>query len=338
MEISARDTSSFAPLKEAPETVSFSFPDMRAMASLVGSCDHNLIYIEDKVHVGIGARGINVNITGNKANVTIAETVLRDLYRQIECGEEISDGIIDAAIRAAGEPQFREILRSDESNVVPQVYIKTRLKKIIPRSVNQANYMIAMQKEDMVFGLGPAGTGKTYVAVAQAVAELITGRVEKIICSRPAVEAGEHLGFLPGDMKEKVDPYLRPIYDALFDCLPAEQVERRIAAGEIEIAPLAFMRGRTLAKAFIILDEAQNTTPAQMKMALTRFGEGSRMVVCGDPNQTDIPGGPEKTGLFDAMTRLRGIEGVHMTNFTSKDVVRHPLVGRIVDAYEGVNG
>jgi phosphate starvation-inducible PhoH-like protein len=194
--------------------------------------------------------------------------------------------------------------------------------------------MEALVRHDVIFALGPAGTGKTYLAVAQAVSQLITGSVQRLILSRPAVEAGERLGFLPGDMKEKVDPYLRPLYDALYDCLPAEQVERRIASGEIEIAPIAFMRGRTLADAFIILDEAQNTTPAQMKMFLTRFGEGSRMVVCGDPNQTDLP--PQtQSGLNDAVGKLEGIEGIAMVRFGIADVVRHPVVGRIVAAYEG---
>jgi len=168
------------------------------------------------------------------------------------------------------------------------------------------------------------------------VAQLITGSVQRLILSRPAVEAGERLGFLPGDMKEKVDPYLRPLYDALYDCLPAEQVERRIASGEIEIAPIAFMRGRTLADAFVILDEAQNTTPAQMKMFLTRFGQNSRMVICGDPNQTDLPGGVRASGLADATQRLDGVEGISLCRFTAADVVRHPIVGRIVEAYEGV--
>jgi phosphate starvation-inducible PhoH-like protein len=195
--------------------------------------------------------------------------------------------------------------------------------------------MEALARDEIIFALGPAGTGKTYLAVAQAVAMLITGAVHRLILSRPAVEAGERLGFLPGDMKEKVDPYLRPIYDALYDCLPAEQVERRIASGEIEIAPIAFMRGRTLADAFIILDEAQNTTAAQMKMFLTRFGMNSRMVICGDPHQVDIPGGERMSGLNDAVKRLEGVDGIQTIRFNSSDVVRHPLVGRIVDAYEG---
>lgn len=194
--------------------------------------------------------------------------------------------------------------------------------------------MEMLTQNDVIFALGPAGTGKTYLAVAQAVAQLITGSVQRLILSRPAVEAGERLGFLPGDMKEKVDPYLRPLYDALYDCLPAEQVERRIAAGEIEIAPIAFMRGRTLADAFVILDEAQNTTANQMKMFLTRFGENSRMVVCGDPKQIDLPD-PRNSGLADAVSKLEGIEGIATVRFGVGDVVRHPIVGRIVEAYEG---
>ena len=212
--------------------------------------------------------------------------------------------------------------------------IRTRKKTIVPRSPVQTVYMEAINRDDMVFALGPAGTGKTYLAVAQAVAMLITGQVDRLILSRPAVEAGERLGFLPGDMKEKVDPYLRPIYDALYDMLPTEQVERRIASGEIEIAPIAFMRGRTLNDAFIILDEAQNTTPQQMKMFLTRFGMRSRMVICGDPNQTDLPPGAT-SGLADAVAKLEGIPKLTMVRFTASDVVRHPLVGRIVEAYEG---
>jgi phosphate starvation-inducible PhoH-like protein len=194
--------------------------------------------------------------------------------------------------------------------------------------------MECLARDDMIFALGPAGTGKTYLAVAQAVSQLVSGSVDRLILSRPAVEAGERLGFLPGDMKEKVDPYLRPLYDALYDMLPTEQVERRIASGEIEIAPIAFMRGRTLNDAFIILDEAQNTTPLQMKMFLTRFGMRSRMVICGDPHQVDLPD-PSKSGLADAVQKLERVKGIATVRFTSADVVRHPLVGRIVEAYEG---
>jgi len=214
------------------------------------------------------------------------------------------------------------------------VMIRTRKKTIVPRSTVQTAYMEALARDDMIFALGPAGTGKTYLAVAQAVSQLIAGSVDRLILSRPAVEAGERLGFLPGDMKDKVDPYLRPLYDALYDMLPTEQVERRIGSGEIEIAPIAFMRGRTLNDAFIILDEAQNTTPLQMKMFLTRFGMRSRMVICGDPSQVDLPD-PGKSGLADAVSRLADLKSIATIRFTSADVVRHPLVGRIVEAYEG---
>ena len=216
----------------------------------------------------------------------------------------------------------------------PRIMIRTRKKTIFPRSVRQAHYMEALARDEMIFALGPAGTGKTYLAVAQAVSQLISGSVDRLILSRPAVEAGEKIGFLPGDMKEKVDPFLRPLYDALYDTLPAEQVERRIESGEIEIAPIAFMRGRTLADAFVILDEAQNTTAAQMKMFLTRFGMNSRMVICGDPKQVDLPG-EAVSGLSDAVHKLRGIENVSVVKFGVADVVRHPLVGKIVEAYEG---
>jgi phosphate starvation-inducible PhoH-like protein len=233
----------------------------------------------------------------------------------------------------AAQPNLDGII-SDEVASPPRVMIRTRKKTIVPRSPVQTVYMEALARDDMIFALGPAGTGKTYLAVAQAVQQLIGGSVDRLILSRPAVEAGERLGFLPGDMKEKVDPYLRPLYDALYDMLPTEQVERRIASGEIEIAPIAFMRGRTLSDAFIILDEAQNTTPQQMKMFLTRFGMRARMVICGDPNQTDLPRGVE-SGLNDAVQKLEGIPKLAMIRFGAADVVRHPLVGRIVEAYEG---
>lgn len=320
---------------EARCRADISFQSARHMAELVGNFDQNLFIIENRLGVTIGARGTSMMIEGPQSSVELVENLLRDLYQKIECGEEVTEGLIDAQIRAVKEPEFREILIADQSNFIPQISIKTRKKTIVPRTAAQAHYMMAMQKGEMIFALGPAGTGKTYLAVAQAVSRLMSGEVEKLILSRPAVEAGEKLGFLPGDMKDKVDPYLRPIYDALHDCMPSEQVDRRIANGEIEVAPLAFMRGRTLANAFVILDEAQNTSPAQMKMFLTRFGEGSRMIICGDPNQSDIPGGAAMSGLNDAVKRLNGVEGITLCNFNSGDVVRHPIVGRIVQAYEG---
>jgi phosphate starvation-inducible protein PhoH and related proteins len=211
--------------------------------------------------------------------------------------------------------------------------IRTRRRTVQARSPGQRDYLAALRERDMVFALGPAGSGKTYLAVAMGVSLLLAGKVERIVLSRPAVEAGERLGFLPGDMKEKIDPYLRPLYDALHDMMPAELIAGRMESGEIEIAPLAFMRGRTLAHCYVILDEAQNTTPMQMRMFLTRLGEGSRMVITGDPSQTDLPGG-QKSGLNDAVETLQGVDGMRFVRLTSKDVVRHDLVTRIVEAYD----
>ncbi|MCI4655171.1 PhoH family protein [Sphingomonas aquatilis] len=312
------------------------FDKPQLLATLFGQYDQNLVALENRLGVYITARGNRVGLEGAAENVALARDVLQDLYQRIQRGEEIDTGLVDASIAMAAEPTLDGIV-STERSAIPSIMIRTRKKTIVPRTPAQAHYMRELSTHDMIFALGPAGTGKTYIAVAQAVSQLITGSVQRLILSRPAVEAGEKLGFLPGDMKDKVDPYLRPLYDALHDCLPAEQVERRIASGEIEIAPIAFMRGRTLADAFVILDEAQNTTPAQMKMFLTRFGQNSRMVICGDPNQTDLPGGVAASGLADATMRLEGVEGISMTRFSSADVVRHPIVGRIVEAYEGAD-
>jgi phosphate starvation-inducible PhoH-like protein len=303
------------------------------LGSLFGEYDQNLVAIENRLGVYIAARGQKLQIEGEAEAAARARDILNGLYNRLVVGQPIDVGAVEAVIAMSAEPTLEGIVRHDVSEP-PKVMIRTRKKTIVPRSANQGLYMEALARNELIFALGPAGTGKTYLAVAQAVSQLITGSVDRLILSRPAVEAGEKLGFLPGDMKEKVDPYLRPLYDALHDCLPAEQVERRIASGEIEIAPIAFMRGRTLANAFIILDEAQNTTIAQMKMFLTRFGEGSRMVVCGDPKQVDLPQ-PGASGLADAVGRLEGIEGIAVSRFTRADVVRHPIVGRIVEAYEG---
>ncbi len=313
------------------------FDKPQLLAQLFGQYDQHLIALESRLGVYITARGNRVGLEGSAEQVALARDVLNDLYKRIQRGEEIDTGLVDASIAMAAEPVLDGIIRADQGDRAPTIMIRTRKKTIVPRTAAQAHYMRELINNDMIFALGPAGTGKTYLAVAQAVAQLITGSVQRLILSRPAVEAGERLGFLPGDMKEKVDPYLRPLYDALYDCLPAEQVERRIASGEIEIAPIAFMRGRTLADAFVILDEAQNTTPAQMKMFLTRFGQNSRMVICGDPNQTDLPGDVSGSGLADATYRLEGVEGIAMCRFTAADVVRHPIVGRIVEAYEGAS-
>jgi phosphate starvation-inducible PhoH-like protein len=284
------------------------------LGPLFGDYDRHLIAIEQRLGVHISARGNRVQIEGEADSASRARDVLIGLYNRLDQGHDIDAAAVESVIGMAAQPNLDGII-DEEVTSPPRVMIRTRKKTIVPRSPMQTHYMEALSRDEMIFALGPAGTGKTYLAVAQAVSQLISGSVDRLILSRPAVEAGERLGFLPGDMKEKVDPYLRPLYDALYDMLPTEQVERRIASGEIEIAPLAFMRGRTLNDAFIILDEAQNTTPLQMKMFLTRFGMRSRMVICGDPHQVDLPD-PGRSGLAD-------------------DVVRHPLVGRIVDAYEG---
>ena len=309
------------------------FEEATILGALFGQFDANLVQIENRLGVYIAARGNRVQIEGPEDSVARAREVLKGLHQRLLTGHEIDAGAVESLIAMSNEPTLEGIITGNGES--PPIMIRTRKKTIVPRSAMQIEYMRALAREEIIFALGPAGTGKTYVAVAQAVSQLITGSVQRLILSRPAVEAGEKIGFLPGDMKEKVDPYLRPLYDALNDCMPPEQVERRIANGEIEIAPIAFMRGRTLADAFVILDEAQNTTPAQMKMFLTRFGQNSRMVVCGDPRQVDIPGGDAMSGLKDAVERLEGLEGIAVTRFSSADVVRHPIVGRIVEAYEG---
>ncbi|WP_181950867.1 PhoH family protein [Aurantiacibacter spongiae] len=311
------------------------FDEEAVLGALFGEFDANLVQLENRLGVFIAARGNTVSIEGPEDEVARAREVLLKMHERLLTGQDMDAGEIETLIAMSNEPTLEGIITGDAKT--PPIMIRTRKKTIAPRSAHQADYMHLLAKTDVIFALGPAGTGKTYLAVAQAVSQLITGSVQRLILSRPAVEAGERLGFLPGDMKEKVDPYLRPLYDALYDCMPPEQVDRRIASGEIEIAPIAFMRGRTLSDAFVILDEAQNTTKEQMKMFLTRFGQNSRMVICGDPKQVDIPGGDRMSGLADAVGRLEGVDGIGVTRFTAADVVRHPIVGRIVEAYEGEN-
>ncbi|MGV2496886.1 PhoH family protein [Pelagerythrobacter aerophilus] len=310
-----------------------SFDDQSLLVPLFGQFDANLVQVENRLGVFISARGDKVLIEGPEDSVARARDVLQAMYGRLARGEELDSGAIESLIAMSNEPTLEGIISGESDG--PPVMIRTRRKTIVPRSAGQIPYMRQLARDELIFALGPAGTGKTYLAVAQAVSQLITGSVQRLILSRPAVEAGEKIGFLPGDMKEKVDPYLRPLYDALYDCMPPEQVERHLISGVIEVAPIAFMRGRTLADAFVILDEAQNTTREQMKMFLTRFGQNSRMVVCGDPKQVDIPGGDTMSGLADAVGRLEGLEGIAVSRFTSADVVRHPIVGRIVEAYEG---
>ena len=310
------------------------FDRPQLLGQLLGQYDQNLIALENRLGVYIAARGNKVSIEGEADSAARARDVLSGLYNRLTQGQHIDIGDVEGAVAISADPSLDGLTKAEDGSSNPAVVIRTRRKTIVPRSPTQVRYMEALGREDVIFALGPAGTGKTYLAVAQAVSELVAGSVDRLILSRPAVEAGERLGFLPGDMKDKVDPYLRPLYDALYDMLPTEQVERRLASGEIEIAPLAFMRGRTLANAFVILDEAQNTTPLQMKMFLTRFGQGSRMVVCGDPNQVDLPN-PQSSGLADAVRKLEGIPGIATLHFSSREVVRHPIVGKIVEAYEG---
>ena len=314
-----------------------SFDNQSLLGALFGQFDANLVQVENRLGVFISARGNELHLEGPEDSVARARDVLRAMYDKLAVGQDLDAGLIESIITMSDEPTLDGIVDAEpgERAGMPPIMIRTRRKTIVPRSATQSTYMRSLVRDDIIFALGPAGTGKTYLAVAQAVAQLITGSVQRLILSRPAVEAGEKLGFLPGDMKDKVDPYLRPLYDALYDCMPPEQVERRLASGEIEIAPIAFMRGRTLADAFVILDEAQNTTREQMKMFLTRFGQNSRMVVCGDPRQVDIPGGDRMSGLADAVDKLEGVEGFGTIRFTAADVVRHPIVGRIVEAYEG---
>jgi len=294
-----------------------------------GQHHENLAQIEQLLDVHFVTRGNEVRAEGDDGKLAL--TVVDDLYARAERGEEIAPGDVKAAVRLANLPPPAEPGRRDESP------LKTDKRVIRPRSKNQASYLDAMAGHELVFGLGPAGTGKTYLAVAQAVTMLKRQQVERLVLSRPAVEAGERLGFLPGDMKEKVDPYLRPLYDALQDMLHEGKLNSKLGSGQIEIAPLAFMRGRTLSHAFVILDEAQNTTPAQMKMFLTRLGEGSRMVVTGDPRQTDLPAGVE-SGLVRAVERLETVPEIGVTRFDRNDIVRHPLVSLILEAFEGETG
>ena len=312
------------------KTAALQFHDNMLLALLLGDHARNLPRIEQGLGVRGACRGNRVSITGEPTRVEAARATLQGLWKRREQGEHIGRGEVEAAIRMADASAIEADPRLPLSDLPA---IRTRRGAVGPRSPGQSVYMEALARHEMVFGVGPAGTGKTYLAVAQAVAMLMAGTVERIVLSRPAVEAGERLGFLPGDLKEKIDPYLRPLYDALNDMMPGEQVIRRIGTGEIEVAPLAFMRGRTLAHAYVILDEAQNTTPVQMKMFLTRMGEGTRMVVTGDLSQIDLPAG-SRSGLRDALDTLEGTQGISVVRFDKRDVVRHPLVARIVDAYE----
>jgi phosphate starvation-inducible protein PhoH and related proteins len=315
--------------------VELSFDDNRLLPSLYGEHDRHLARIETQLGVRLATRGNMLAVSGPPDAVSVAEVALGALYGRLQSGLEVGPGEVDAAVRIASAEDVEGAREQALAAIArPDLRVKSRRRGAVsPRSAMQAAYLKALAENEMVFGVGPAGTGKTYLAVAQAVAMLLAGQVDRIVLSRPAVEAGERLGFLPGDLREKVDPYLRPLYDALNDMMPADQVQRRLASGDIEIAPLAFMRGRTLANAFVILDEAQNTTAMQMKMFLTRLGEGGRMAITGDLSQVDLPPG-QRSGLADALDILDKVDGVKVIRFTDVDVVRHPLVARIVRAYD----
>ncbi len=308
------------------------FDDNRLASVLFGRYGENLALIERRLGVTIDQRGNHVSIDGPRDACEKARKTLEGLYDELRAGRDVTSGDVEGALRAA---QTQTSFFDSESGTEKTAFGDIRLRKraVRARTPRQDAYIKAMQRNTLVFGIGPAGTGKTWLAVAHAVHLYERREVDRIVLSRPAVEAGERLGFLPGDMREKVDPYLRPMYDALYDLMDRALVERALQSGEIEIAPLAFMRGRTLAHAAIILDEAQNTTPMQMKMFLTRLGEHSRMIVTGDPSQIDLPPG-QSSGLVEATALLDGVQDIAQIQFTGADVVRHELVGRIVAAYD----
>jgi phosphate starvation-inducible PhoH-like protein len=313
-----------------PAPLYITFDDNGLLSTLFGEHDSHLARIEQKLGVSISSRGNRLAISGRPSDGARAKKVLTELYDLLRSGVPVGLQEVDAALRMSDRVQST----TDVARLSPgETVIATPKRQILPRSTNQAAYVRALYDSPLVFGVGPAGTGKTYLAAAVAVSMLSRGQVDRIVLSRPAVEAGERLGFLPGDMREKVDPYLRPLYDALYDLMPGDRVMDRLESGEIEIAPLAFMRGRTLSNAFVILDEAQNTTSVQMKMFLTRLGENSRMAVTGDQSQIDLPS-RTLSGLNEALAVTKNIKGVEVVRFGADDVVRHELVTAIVRAYE----
>jgi len=329
-----------AELKNVPSGASdmahivLTFDNNKHASAIYGQFDQNLAIIEQKLGVDLRSKGNQLSVRGPSTAAEQARRALDYLYDRAQKGSDIAASDVDGAIRMAIAADDQLTLPTlEKKGKLAAAQIATRKRTIFARTPNQDAYMRALERSELVFGIGPAGTGKTYLAVAHAAMLLERGLVERIILSRPAVEAGERLGFLPGDMKEKVDPYLRPLYDALYDMMPADKVERALTAGVIEIAPLAFMRGRTLAHSAVILDESQNTTSMQMKMFLTRLGEGARMIVTGDPTQVDLPPNT-KSGLVEALRILDGVPGIVTVRFNDTDVVRHPLVAEIVRAYD----
>ncbi|MDA8694798.1 PhoH family protein [Alphaproteobacteria bacterium] len=303
------------------------FEDNQFLISLFGYHDKNLKVLEDKFKVQLYTRGNLLSIKGNRDPVEKAYFIIQGLYQKLK-NKDITPEEIENNIDLAKPSYIKEQIEQDQ-----KFQITTKLKTIYPKTKNQEIFLKQMKTKDVVFAVGPAGTGKTYMAVAYAVSLFVEGKINRLVLSRPAVEAGERLGFLPGDMKEKIDPYLRPLYDALYEMMPGEEIDRKMVNNLIEIAPLAFMRGRTLNKSFIILDEAQNTLSTQMKMFLTRLGQDSKMIITGDLSQKDLPDNA-KSGMQDAMEKLEKVKDIGFVHLNSSDVCRHSLVEKIINAYE----
>ena len=321
------------------EEITIDFPNNSLVAIIVGNHNLNITKLEKLLDVNINLFGNQFNISGESKKIQITKTIINNVYTKLS-NKKINKSNLNFM---EFETEFRMLAGKSSSNfdlndhqVINQDKLVTWKKHIFPKSIGQKKYLNALNNYELVFGLGPAGTGKSYLAVAKGIDMLKKGLVEKIILTRPAVEAGERLGFLPGDMKEKIDPYLRPIYDALYEMMPSDRVEKKIQSGEIEIAPLAFMRGRTFTNSYVIVDEAQNTTSVQMKMVLTRIGEGSRMVINGDLSQVDLPKG-QMSGLKECQEILNKIEDIKIIYLEASDVIRHPIVAKIIKAYDNIN-
>lgn len=312
------------------------FSDNQRLIDLCGVCDENLNKIENSLGIHIIRQGNSLSLLGDLPEIEVGNKTLLRLYEKVSQGRPINEVELNHTLQMAMTKEEMDNPTKEEirTDFLSETVVRTRKKEIVPKSKAQYDYLNKLLSQKIVFGIGPAGTGKTYLSVAVAVASLLTKEVDRIVMTRPAVEAGERLGFLPGDMKEKIDPYMQPLYDALHDFLPNGTIERHLASRKIEIAPLAFMRGRTLANAFIILDEAQNTSPMQMRMFLTRLGLGSRMAITGDITQIDLPRG-QKSGLIEAQSILNNINGIAFSELTAKDVMRNRIVSEIIKAYNG---
>jgi len=321
------------------EEITIDFPNNSLVAIIVGNHSLNITKLEKLLDVSINLFGNQFNISGESKKIQITKTIINNVYAKLSNDKinklNLSFMEFETELRMLAGKSKSKFDLSDHK-VTNQDKLETWKKNVFPKSIGQKNYLIALNNYELVFGLGPAGTGKSYLAVAKGIDMLKKGLVEKIILTRPAVEAGERLGFLPGDMKEKIDPYLRPIYDALYEMMPSDRVEKKIQSGEIEIAPLAFMRGRTFTNSYVIVDEAQNTTSVQMKMVLTRIGEGSRMVINGDLSQVDLPKG-QMSGLKECQKILNKIKDIKTIHLKASDVIRHPIVAKIIKAYDNVN-